>query len=315
MGDGSDVDIVQGLKNPINRAAVMNNGEYTRPEQELIERLPKLPAITTFRSSNIWIIEWLPSDEPDTGRQLHEWMEVSRSGWSTHISCRSKADVIRAIAHAQAFMRRTKQIPVLHIETHGDTQGLEGPDGVGGYEQLSWGEITGPLQMLNIETGCNLVVVVAACTGFAGISALTKGPRAPAIGLIGPTAELTGSDLLNGMKELYRGWRGEGPRMRDMVASASRETTGVHFEFEPFSTLFYEALVADLVRRLRQEKARMAEGHMPAAIPTFPPAYVLQRIWDEMFMMDVEPENRSRFGIDMTRVVTLFLDELGIAPN
>jgi hypothetical protein len=49
-----------------------------------------------------------------------------------------------------------------------------------------------------------LVVVVAACVGFAAIQALSQGPRAPAVALVGPDADVAPSNLLWGAKEFYR---------------------------------------------------------------------------------------------------------------
>lgn len=293
----------------------MDDEEYSESEQELISRLPALPPTADLRASNIWIVEWLSETEPKTGRKLHEWMEANRPGWSMYITCTNKADVIKAIERATAFTRRTNQIPVLHIEAHGDELGLEGPNGFGDYERLMWDEITDSLQALNLLTRCNLLVVVAACSGFSGISALTRGPRAPAIVLVGPIDRLTESDLLRAMKEFYRRWQDGDPRMREMVDSASRETAGVDLEFEPFATLFYESLIHDLIRRLRQAKVHAATGNMAAAVSMFPPAVILQRVWDEMFMLDVEPGNRTRFGIDMELVLGPFLSELGLREN
>jgi hypothetical protein len=31
----------------------------------------------------------------------------------------------------------------------------------------------------------------------------------------------------------------------------------------------------------------------------------IQRLWDKMFMIDLYPENRERFGVDMNEVVKL----------
>jgi hypothetical protein len=148
----------------------------TSAEEEMIRTLPKPPMTATIRTTTIWIIEWLPPDEQRTGLCLHKWMENHRKGWSAFSACRTKLDVLRSIDAAASHTQRTGNIPVLHIEAHGGHDGLEGPDNAGGRERLSWHELTEPLQRLNVITRCNLVIVVAACVGFAGIGALVRGP-------------------------------------------------------------------------------------------------------------------------------------------
>jgi hypothetical protein len=145
-------------------------------------------------------------------------------------------------------------IPVLHLEAHGDENGLGGPDGNGGMQLLSWDELTEPLQRLNLETCCNLIVVVAACIGFAGIKALVRGPRAPAIALVGPDASIMDSNLLYGTKEIYRRWMDNDPRLDEIVISASRESGTVSFEWEPFVVLAYDALADRLIFSMRQDQ-------------------------------------------------------------
>lgn len=301
----------------------MKENDLTDAEQELLDRLPGPPVVATIRTTNVWIVEWLQPDEKRTGRLLHEWMENRRPGWSAYCSCKNKAEVIAAVDRATARAQHTGMIPVLHLEAHGDDTGLEGPDGAGGRELLSWDELTAPLQQLNLATLCNLVVVVAACTGFAGVKALCRGPRAPAVALVGPDAEVTPTSLLLGTKEFYRRWQDKEPALKDIAASASQEATAVSFEWEPFAVLAFEALMKRLIiskrpaeQRRRVERLRqkmLTEGKVADAdierrlmeLPLFRSSDELQRVWDEMFMIDLYPSNRERFGVDMAMVIKL----------
>jgi hypothetical protein len=217
-------------------------------------------------------------------------------------------------------------IPVLHLESHGDENGLGGPDGAGGKEVLSWDELTDPLQELNLMTRCNLVVVVAACIGFAGIMALVRGPRAPAIALIGPDADIMVSNLLSATKEFYRRWMDENPNLDEIVDSASREAGSVSFDWEPFAVLAYNALAEQLIFSMRQDEQRkkkdqfrqrmIEENLWPAAeierrlSHVFSPSYqanLTQQLWDKMFMIDLYPNNRKRFEVNWSEIVDLVL--------
>ena len=308
-----------------SRGESVRANDLTDAERALAERLPGPPAIAEIRTTNVWIVEWLPPNEKRTGRLLHEWIKDRRPGWSAYSPCNTKAEVIAAIERATSRAQRSEMIPVLHLEAHGGDVGLEGPDGTGGSELLTWDELTVPLQRLNLSTRCNLVVVVAACTGFAGIKALSRGPRAPAVALVGPDAPVMPSNLLWATKEFYRRWQDKSPKLGGIATSASQEAGTVTFEVEPFAVLAYEAMVDKLIismrpneQRRRVERIRqcmLAENQWSTAeierrlsrLPPLPSAVDLQWVWDQMFMIDLYTENRERFGIDMTAVVELIV--------
>ena len=295
--------------------------DLTNAEQEIIATLPGPPEMAEIRASNVWIVEWLSADEPHTGRTLYDWMKERRQGWSAYFSCQSKTEVIAAITRATQHAQRSEMNPVLHLESHGGEVGLEGPDGNGSTELLTWDELTEPLQNLNLATRCNLVVVVAACIGFAGVKALRRGPRAPAVALVGPDAEVMPRNLLWGTKEFYRRWLDENPRLVDIAESASREAGTISFIWEPFAILAYDALVECLMKSIRpaerlerKERIRqrmLAETSLSASeiearlalMPILPPWEELQQTWDEMFMIDLDPRNRERFGLDLRIIV------------
>ncbi len=295
--------------------------DLTDAERELIATLPGPPEMAEIRASNVWIVEWLPADEPHTGKTLHDWMKERRRGWSAHFSCQSKGDVIAAITKATQLAQPSEMSPVLHLESHGGEVGLEGPDQNGNTELLTWDELTESLQDLNLATRCNLVVVVAACIGFSGVKALRRGPRAPAVALAGPDAEVMPRNLLWGTKEFYRRWVDEKPRLADIAESASREAGTISFEWEPFAIIAYDALVECLMKSIRPaerlermeriRKRMLMETSLSASeiearlalMPTLPPWEGLQQTWDEMFMIDVYPRNRERFGLDLRTIV------------
>lgn len=278
----------------------------TSDEQELYDKLPGPPIQAIIKTTNIWIIEWLPKDDQHTGRLLHEWMENIRPRWSYYFRCSSKLEVLSAINRATSLARKHKMIPVLHFESHGNKTGLVGPDSKRGVELLSWDELNRPLQSLNLETRCNLVVFVAACSGFAGVKALTRGPLAPAIALIGPNDIIQTSSLLHGTKEFYRRLMDESPRFEEMTMSASRESENAYFNWEPFAVLAYDALAEQLIfsRRESQQRKqieRMRKRNLEATI--------IQQFWNTMFMIDKYPENRERFGVNWFEVFETVLSK------
>lgn len=277
--------------------------------------------MATVSTTNVWIVEWLHPPDKKTGHLLHEWMEQKRLGWSVFNCCDSKDDVLNAIERATICAAQSGMLPVLHLEAHGDHVGLEGPDGRGGVEVLTWDELSEPLQRLNRATRCNLVVLVAACVGFAAIGAFRRGPRAPAVALVGPDDDLNEGDLLRGTKEFYRRWCDSDARLSEAAESASREAGAVQFEIEPFAVLAFEALTRALIISSRSaardaRSERVAErmrtlGTLSNAeidaqlskLPALPTPSDLQLMWDELFMIDLWPANGDRFGVNMSSVI------------
>lgn len=299
----------------------MFSSKLTASERSLIDSLPKPPAFAEVQTTNVWIIEWLSTGERRTGKELYEWMEQQRPGWSIYDRCATKGEVICSIKQAAHTTQQNGMVPVLHIEAHSGPNGIE-PSRDTKEELLTWGELTIPLQHLNVATKCNLIVVVAACLGFAAIQALTKGPRAPAVALVGPDATVCESDLLLGAKEFYRRFKDKKPRLIDMAESASREMSGTDFEIEPFATLAYESFIEQLIRkkrplecqaRLDRLRHRMhQETSFPeeeikrrlAELPEILPSDHLQQIWDYMFMIDLDQKNKERFGLNWDEIAS-----------
>ncbi len=269
----------------------------TDAEQALFDSLPGPPVRAVLKPTNLWIVEWLPSNEQCTGRLLHEWIQERRVGWSVYSKCASKQAVLSSIERATNRSENSRMIPVLHLEAHGDENGLGGPDDNGGEESLMWQELTEPLQELNLVTRCNLIVVVASCVGYAGIKLFDKGPRAPAIALIGPDAPIISSRLLSATKEIYRRLMDdENPNIDEILISASREAGGVSFEPEPFTVFAYETLAELLINLMRKDhKHKQVKQNL------------IQEMWDKMFMIDLYPENREKFGVNWAEIVDIIL--------
>ncbi len=307
------------------KTSELNRNDLTDAEQTLFDSLPGPPVSAVIRSTNIWIIEWLPSGEQRTGKLLHEWMQEHRPGWSVYSVCASKSDVLSFIACATNMAEKAGMIPVLHIEAHGNEMCLGLPDGNGGVEEyLTWDDLTEPLQGLNLATCCNLVVVVAACIGFSGIKALVRGPRAPAIALVGPNAPIMSGSLLSGTKEFYTRWMDKKSNFAEIATSASREAGTVSFAWEPFAVLAYDAFAKQEIISMRPDERRMqvnryrqqmVEQNMSAAeiehrISLLTPSLrvnLVQRLWDEMFMIDLYPANRKRFGVNWSKEFEMIL--------
>jgi hypothetical protein len=282
-------------------------------ERKLIELLPRPPLQAHISFNGLYIVEWLQDSpsEPRTGRDLHLKMERLRPGWSRYVRCETKEDVFRAIRNATVV---EGVAPILHIECHGDDLGL----GNGASnEEILWDELRPFLQELNLASGCNLLVFIAACEGFAGIKALTEGPRAPAAALVGPASPIDTGQLAAATHAFYSGLPCGNTHLQTMVDAMTAQC-GVHFEPEPMALLAFESMVERMVvdsrgqnrtNRMGRMRARLSELGLDAAkladaMSQFDEimATSAQQTWDTFFMLDHYPSNASRFGVDLVGV-------------
>jgi hypothetical protein len=278
--------------------------DLNNDERELIESMPNLRPQASLAASNVWIIQWLHEADQQTGAELHRWMQSRRPGWSHLVICRSKADVIAAIDRAALFARQKNLRPILHIDTHGCESGIEGTDGKGGVEQIRWAELRAGFARLNAVTGCNLLVFMAACTGFAGIGTLLEFDRAPALALVGCDGIIFERQLLDGTKEFYRRLLANDSTLHEMASAASQEAgDDVWFEPEVFPTLARESLIDMIMERGRNGRLTQSDSTL------------MQEIWDRLMMIDLAPENRDRFKLDVARIVEMAMSFYGSTRN
>jgi len=158
------------------------------------------------------------------------------------------------------------------------------------------------------------------------ILALVRGPRAPAIAIVGPDAQIEVGRLFDGTKEFYRRWMDVNPNLTDIVDSASRETGSVALDWEPFAVLAYDSLSEHLIVSLRDDQQYMqkcrirrlmlnntcgSEKEIQNKLSLLSPSFqkpLIQKMWDKMFMIDLFPENEERFGVNWSDVIDLIIE-------
>lgn len=165
----------------------------------------------SLRFGKIHIVEWLWNTHPDTGRpERRTGKELHASIQEMIAEAKSPMQVIlHRVSSRSSFLARLKRIhedfattgriPLLHIETHGNE------DGIGlGADGFEWEELMEALKPLNLATGCWLSVFLAACEGVRGTRMAQVMQRAPFYTILGPKREVLPSEILRGLKAFYR---------------------------------------------------------------------------------------------------------------
>lgn len=156
------------------------------------------------RFNQILVVDSIPKGEYNTARRLFDDLETHAAAYSPspavrYIRVENAAEFFQCLLMAKESAEQHDVIPMLHIECHGDEDGFQFADG----SLADWDEIKVPITELNVATGLNLMIAVAACTGGALAKVMRMGDRAPFWGLIGPTRTLTAGELEKAYAALY----------------------------------------------------------------------------------------------------------------
>jgi len=158
-----------------------------------------------MRIGVVHIVEWLrASDVIRTGWDLFNELEplgiMSKPSVPVDFHrIETRAEFLALLQRFEHDNRQSGRSPVLHIETHGGKDGIEGDEGI------KWPELMEALIPLNRLSRLNLVVILAACEGFYGVQMLQPDRRAAAFrGLIGPHVEVSTGNMQRACMAFYR---------------------------------------------------------------------------------------------------------------
>lgn len=152
------------------------------------------------------IVEWLRPGDLKTGWDLYEMLEPIGIAARPEVPVTfrrvsTRAQLVAVVRTLRDEFATNGRIPLLHIETHGNDEGI----GVSKEEHILWRDLMDELIPLNRQTGLRLTVVLAACEGIWGIQMLQPGRRAAAyLGLIGPKRTIESQALATAIQSFCR---------------------------------------------------------------------------------------------------------------
>lgn len=155
-----------------------------------------------FQLSKIVILDAVPPGERQTGLELFHTLDAKLTG---HDVLTVERGVCGTPAALLAALDRLSEeasqgiIPLIHIECHGGRKGLSLPD----KKTLEWHHVAKRLNEINLHTGFNLVVVLAACFGSYLINQGSMKKPWPCWCLIAPTSAAKDDRLLKGFELFY----------------------------------------------------------------------------------------------------------------
>ncbi|MDT4288286.1 hypothetical protein RO575_01835 [Methylomonas sp. MO1] len=275
-----------------------------------------MPQICHF--SKIYVLESLPQNERHTGKLLWEDIDNvicyhNRPVKTELMQAMSRSDFLGCLARIQ-MAAEGGEYPILHIECHGadDQSGLILADGL----SLTWAELKSFLTRINVATRCNLLVVMAACYGGNLGHLIVPTEKAPFWGFIGPTGEIYPNELLSTFNAFYGELLAslDGDISLEALSAKPLSSGGYYFASAlHFFTVAYAGYLKEFCSELAldQRAGRISRELRKTGSQNRPGKGALRR-WlkqteaqsfytyhREFFMLDLFPENASRFALSL----------------
>jgi hypothetical protein len=159
---------------------------------------------TEIRFNSIYVLESLRPGEAKTGEELYD--AVIYPGKSVHDDMHAqfervptKRDLVRQLTLIAQAAQQANHRPIIHIEAHGGSDGIQLTDG----DYVPWKQLIPLFTRINIACKNNLVVVAISCFGWGLTAALMPSDRAPVMMLVGPPDAMTAAELLEATRRFY----------------------------------------------------------------------------------------------------------------
>lgn len=241
----------------------------------------------------IVVIESLREDDWKTGRLLREDIEVVALPYGNRLevhykTARNADELAFFLEELAGYVRLSGRAPCLHIQCHGDADGLQLTDG----SRMLWNRLKPLLVDINIASRMNLFLVLACCYGGYFAAECRYHEPVPFAYILGPGNAIAADPLFALNNAFYT----ELLRTRDVtqaltVAGASR--AGISYFSMSAVGIFRVALGA------RMKGAGSAESRARLRMIEEP---LFDQWRHQFFALELFPENASRFAITYAEV-------------
>jgi hypothetical protein len=158
----------------------------------------------TIKFDSIVVIESLKPKDSKTGEWLYDrvidsWARRNGPFHTRFYQVVSRQEFFAVLDTIRAELFQNGHAPILHIEAHGDTKGLE----LGNGDYIQWEELRDRLTEMNRLCNVNLLVVMAMCAGWHLSRLLMPTDRAPVWGIVGPTEDVKAGPMRESMETFY----------------------------------------------------------------------------------------------------------------
>ena len=271
--------------------------------------------------SKIVIIQSLPHGDEFTGTKLHEDLEILAAFYELGleidlVNVTTKRELLDTLESLKICSVEDGSYPLLHLEIHGrnDASGLVLSSG----EYVSWDDLKAPLTEINVASRLNLFIVLAVCHGAHLTKIIRPVDRAPCLGLVGPTKEVSTGMVLTEFYEFYKTLlkTGSGGKAFRALAGTSEKEEFENIYYLSSAEQLFKAMYARYIaeecspnsidRRAKKiyRELKKKSGNKVASVGQIKRNLKqnqechFSKLLSNFFMFDLYEENRSRFNIE-----------------
>lgn len=160
---------------------------------------------TEARFNTVYVFESIKTGDLKSGRELYDSIlapaqDALENFYASYKAIRTRDEFRSALTEIADECARLGRGPLLHIEAHGDKDGLELAD----QTHLPWDQLRAELSRVNQVSFMNLLVVASSCKGWFLTASMMPTERAPVFMVIGPPEDILAGDLEDANKRFYR---------------------------------------------------------------------------------------------------------------
>jgi hypothetical protein len=159
-------------------------------------------AFAGFRFSHIHILESLAAGELHTGRILAGFLRTLPDPPDVRFAEFTTREALNErLSEIAGGLAKTREIPIVHIESHGTDDGQGIVPVSGGL--VRWKELRAPLEEINANSGLHVLLVLALCSGAQIIELVDPTERAPFWGYVGSDKVVSAGAVEKGFPPFY----------------------------------------------------------------------------------------------------------------
>jgi hypothetical protein len=269
------------------------------------------------RFNAIVILDAVPEGELNTARRLKEDLRDIAAYVADGLQVRyfrlNSIDDLRAgLLSILGEIQNNGLKPWLHLDGHG----LENQSGfvfATKTTSCSWAKLKELIIPMNVELNLNLMLILATCYGGSFARAIETTDKAPVLGLIGPSREVSAGEIESSFTAFYKTFF-ETLSLGQALAALDQETSSGLYYRTTAEKFFYEVWslyktelctkkalderARKLYRRLKKENpaSHPSVGQIKRTLQSREPE-VFDKFRNTYFMYDMAVENRNRFPV------------------